>query len=943
MKKKAKKLQKYQFGKPQCGPGLQWSEEFQTCVPVYDHEIIPLKGVDDHTFDPNAGQHDKRGTFIPYKNIDTDAIQQGFNYDSDGVYRKNIFTEDKNKQQFSEFFQALNPLLDATRLIAGQVSDIRTNQDEKDRLAKARYMRSRYNVNEAGTNNVPVYLKKGGKYMCQVGGNIATTQQDVEDANLLAKRIGHKINAAQPDSLYSVRDIGDKLPPFVDATGKPLKTATLPTTVPNNIQLTDIQSNGNVYYYTDPTTGYVTQVDPGVVNLPRFRQPKQKGGNIVNTTGYLKNANSRHNPINIIPSGNITTDQMAFPIMANGVPLYPNTGDYQFDSKYVIEHPMKIGGIHIDPKNKGKFNATKKATGKTTEELTHSKNSLTRKRAVFAQNAKKWHHKYQVGGEDEVPEVGSDPRDQSSALLEQGEVFQNQQGSIQKVGEGEDRHEAASGGSPQADVSRVLEDTGDKRNDRDSKLLLVKPAEVKAMFDFKPKHSLTHSKLYEKVLENDAKDIKKVEKKIKANLDYVENKNGGFYAQNSLEENLKLLTDFATKQDRFDQIYDHQEAKKQMYGIDDSGSSNKFGGFKKRYQAGGKDRTIGKLPPYPKTWNDYYDTTKKQQYRAPNWITPEQFYSTPGLVEYMNTLDKVNGIDNDLGKSDDGDFGWRHQAALEKYYPNGQPVANMQPSTLIDYSGDRVVNTNKQLNLPKPATPSTVNEGLGWSAGYGNLMGLIDSYGRYSVPLEQLDAQPIRAHEEDVRPVINANLSDYNAAIQMLPKNTVGYANQANLLSQKYKADNQAVAAVETRNKQKADQVDTINAQAEFQVDQANLQLRDQFQNRVLLGKEKQRQQKFEYLNGIFKAIDERNAFNRNANLALQTTPYFDQYGNFNGQKYQIASKYNSPDGQNVQYIEDRETGQKFRVIYDKDGKLISSTKIVTDNKGTGNYKINVK
>lgn len=40
--------------------------------------------------------------------------------------------------------------------------------------------------------------------------------------------------------------------------------------------------------------------------------------------------------------------------------------------------------------NRGKFNATKKKTGKTTEELTHSKNPVTRKRAIFAQNAAKW-------------------------------------------------------------------------------------------------------------------------------------------------------------------------------------------------------------------------------------------------------------------------------------------------------------------------------------------------------------------------------------------------------------------------------------------------------------------------------------------------------------------------------------------------------------------------
>lgn len=53
----------------------------------------------------------------------------------------------------------------------------------------------------------------------------------------------------------------------------------------------------------------------------------------------------------------------------------------------------KDSGIHINPKNRGKFNALKKRTGKTTEQLTHSKNPLTRKRAQFALNSRKWHHK----------------------------------------------------------------------------------------------------------------------------------------------------------------------------------------------------------------------------------------------------------------------------------------------------------------------------------------------------------------------------------------------------------------------------------------------------------------------------------------------------------------------------------------------------------------------
>lgn len=48
--------------------------------------------------------------------------------------------------------------------------------------------------------------------------------------------------------------------------------------------------------------------------------------------------------------------------------------------------------IHINPANKGKFNATKKRTGKTTEQLAHSKNPLTRRRAIFALNSRKFKH-----------------------------------------------------------------------------------------------------------------------------------------------------------------------------------------------------------------------------------------------------------------------------------------------------------------------------------------------------------------------------------------------------------------------------------------------------------------------------------------------------------------------------------------------------------------------
>lgn len=59
------------------------------------------------------------------------------------------------------------------------------------------------------------------------------------------------------------------------------------------------------------------------------------------------------------------------------------------------------GSIHINPANKGKLTATSRRTGKSFSELAHSSNPLTRKRAIFALNARKWNHKAYGGLIDE--------------------------------------------------------------------------------------------------------------------------------------------------------------------------------------------------------------------------------------------------------------------------------------------------------------------------------------------------------------------------------------------------------------------------------------------------------------------------------------------------------------------------------------------------------------
>lgn len=79
----------------------------------------------------------------------------------------------------------------------------------------------------------------------------------------------------------------------------------------------------------------------------------------------------------------------------NQDPFYKEANDHQniMAKSWQGSVDEEKSGIHIKEKNKGKFNATKARTGKSTEELTHSKNPVTRKRAIFAQNAKRWNKK----------------------------------------------------------------------------------------------------------------------------------------------------------------------------------------------------------------------------------------------------------------------------------------------------------------------------------------------------------------------------------------------------------------------------------------------------------------------------------------------------------------------------------------------------------------------
>lgn len=78
---------------------------------------------------------------------------------------------------------------------------------------------------------------------------------------------------------------------------------------------------------------------------------------------------------------------------------FSSGGTIKSNMKYEIKSAKSGEKINIKKENIGKFTATKKATGKSTEELTHSKNPVTKKRAIFAQNSKRWSKKHQDGAQ----------------------------------------------------------------------------------------------------------------------------------------------------------------------------------------------------------------------------------------------------------------------------------------------------------------------------------------------------------------------------------------------------------------------------------------------------------------------------------------------------------------------------------------------------------------
>jgi len=280
----------------------------------------------------------------------------------------------------------------------------------------------------------------------------------------------------------------------------------------------------------------------------------------------------------------------------------------------------------------------------------------------------------------------------------------------------------------------------------------------------------------------------------------------------------------------------------------------------------------------------------------------------------------------------DGIFGARTAAATNWEKPK-LPSISSPISTPSNVStpqkdvaippGPAAVPVDEQFAQPRATNASAFYEPLRWYDVAGTTASYLSALEREPVALEQLSVQPLQARELNPLPVLQQNQAAFNAAMQQIPSSGVGMANVANLLGSKYSANAQVLGQYENINKQAKTQMDMYNQQQQLNIDRTNLGLRDQFAQRVLAGKEVQRQSKLNAFDDYMTKLAQNRKLNREGNLVLQMTPYFDQYGKFNGNVLGITNAAKSMGG-NVS-TQKTADGKTQYTVTDSNGQVIKT------------------
>lgn len=616
--------------------------------------------------------------------------------------------------------------------------------------------------------------------------------------------------------------------------------------------------------------------------------------------------------------------------MLNSRPAVPSANQTIFQTG---GHPIEP----LDPAKKGTFKALASRKGMSMDALAADIKSNpdkysteAKRKAAFYRNIVK-----QAGGD--IPETYGLPdglQGLANVEAEEGEVYEDRDGNYNKIADDAGRHEQ--GGVKLANVNRVLEDTSDKRKDKNSKLLKMSPADIEAMFGFKPKRPMSHAAAFEYVNEQYDKDRKRYTDAMSSLSD---RKNLDKYMQNSATLDAQNIQTVPDPSEVFDALYMHQEAIKEAGGIADDGGNKAKKGGKYKYQTGGevpfnpysggatpRGRTTpagnsnafafqGGLPALIQKWQQAgFDMTGVNTPSQFQERTYDQLLSTPEgrdvLRDMWNQGNTAKGIKQNLltdryptGNFKGSDLTDADLSTLRAAYAdNLLGVRTITPSVVrTDIPGTPP--QSPPVMVPTPPNPGVVipprrpdqphsrfYEPTYWDELAPGALSLADSMNREPELYNPAEFHQLRYKLQDPSAAMAANQADYNAAAETIGNTPVGtgvaLSNLSNLTAQKYKANNQIMGQYDNQNANIKNQEILYNTQVRDKQSLADAQSRGEYYRNVLLSRDNQRLQRLKAIEDLGRVAQLKRRQNRSGNLILQTTPAFDQYGEYNGYQY---------------------------------------------------------
>ena len=419
------------------------------------------------------------------------------------------------------------------------------------------------------------------------------------------------------------------------------------------------------------------------------------------------------------------------------------------------------GSIYINPANRGKFNATKKRTGKTTEELTHSKNPLTRKRAIFAQNASHWKHAFgghlNTNGSDfmtgltyidngdthennpyEGVPMGADSEGTPN-LVEQGEVIFNDYVYSNRL--------------------QVPKAVRKKYKLRDNMTFADAVKYLTKSYEERPNDSISRDTSMEVLA-----DLANVQEAERANKEYNSDKNKSAYGG---------------KINRFDDggnkwtpsVINPYKGVSNYYGYDKPFWMNDKGEYNKEYiDFINNVYNVDMFKKHLKDQFNWYDNATEEQKKSPRYAAIQNFIDTsPEWYENRNTIDDWAISDNLFNTAKklalDKDTGIMHVGDMFAQYKRGKANSLMPNGLFPNNLNDRIKTPDLIKNAGKEESPLYLgrsNEALRYAPAIGLGAAIIsDALGITNNPEYENAARIEAASKADYKPVGFERLGNY--------------------------------------------------------------------------------------------------------------------------------------------------------------------------------------